>query len=386
MPAQPRFKTKYPGVSYVEGVSPVTGKPERVYYIRYRKDSRLIEEKAGRQFQDDMTPARAAGIRATRIRGLEKSNEETRLEEEAAKKAEDDRWAIARLWEEYKRMTPDLKGIITDENRFNIHITAPLGHKEPKELVPLDVDRLRLKTAKKHQQGTVKNVLELVRRIVNYGVKKQLCEGPSFKIELPTVHNCKTEDLTPEQLSALLAAIDEEPNIQAANFMRLVLFTGMRRGELFKLKWSHVDFDRGFINIIDPKGGPSQKIPLNASARDLLESHPRSASEYVFPGRHGGRRVDIKKQANRIKERAGLPKDFRALHGLRHVYASMLASSGEVDMYTLQKLLTHKSPMMTQRYAHLRDEALKRASELAGDIINQAVTVGGREQGLRLAQ
>jgi len=41
--------------------------------------------------------------------------------------------------------------------------------------------------------------------------------------------------------------------------------------------------------------------------------------------------------------------------GLRHVYASMLASSGQVDMYTLQKLLTHKSPAMTQRYAHLRD-------------------------------
>jgi integrase len=47
----------------------------------------------------------------------------------------------------------------------------------------------------------------------------------------------------------------------------------------------------------------------------------------------------------------------------------MLASSGQVDMYTLQKLLTHKSPQMTQRYAHLRDDALKRASELAGDII-----------------
>lgn len=79
--------------------------------------------------------------------------------------------------------------------------------------------------------------------------------------------------------------------------MRLVLFTGMRRGELFKLQWDHVDFDRGFINIINPKGGPSQKIPLNASARELLESHPRSESEYVFPGRDGGRRVDIKKQS-----------------------------------------------------------------------------------------
>ena len=49
---------------------------------------------------------------------------------------------------------------------------------------------------------------------------------------------------------------------------------------------------------------------------------------------------------NRITEKAGLPKDVRELHCLRHVYASMLASSGEVDMYTLQKLLTHKSPQM----------------------------------------
>ena len=76
---------------------------------------------------------------------------------------------------------------------------------------------------------------------------------------------------------------------------------------------------------------------------------------------------------NRIKKAAGLPKDFRPLHGLRHTYASMLASSGQVDLYTLQKLLTHKSAAMTQRYAHLRDDALRRASDLAGDLINQAM-------------
>ena len=51
----------------------------------------------------------------------------------------------------------------------------------------------------------------------------------------------------------------------------------------------------------------------------------------------------------------------------------MLASSGQVDMYTIQKLLTHKSPQMTRRYAHLRDETLKRSSNLVGDIINQTV-------------
>ena len=54
----------------------------------------------------------------------------------------------------------------------------------------------------------------------------------------------------------------------------------------------------------------------------------------------------------------------------------MLASSGEVDLYTLQKLLTHKTPAMTQRYAHLRDETLRRASDLAGDLINKVVVSG----------
>ena len=64
---------------------------------------------------------------------------------------------------------------------------------------------------------------------------------------------------------------------------------------------------------------------------------------------------------------------IRPLHGLRHVFESTLASSGKVDMYTLQKLLTHKSPIMIQNgYAHLRDDALKRASELAGRLIQGA--------------
>ena len=68
---------------------------------------------------------------------------------------------------------------------------------------------------------------------------------------------------------------------------------------------------------------------------------------------------------------AGLPEDFRPIHGLRHVFASALASSGQVDMYTLQKLLTHSDPKTTQRYAHLRDDALKNAADLAGKIFNE---------------
>jgi integrase len=379
MPSVSRIKTSYPGVYYIMGTSVATGKPERIYYIRYRKNGKMVEEKAGRQSQDDMTAARAAGIRAQRINGNQLPNRQQRELLRAAKEAEIQKWTIARLWEEYKAQKSDSKGLRVDGNRYSNHIESCFGPREPKDLIQLDVDRLRIKLLKTKKPQTVKHVLGLLQRIINFGTKRQLCSGPGFKIQTPRVHNIKTEDLTPEQLSQLLKAIDESENTQAANLMKLALFTGMRRGELFKLKWEDIDFHRGFISIRDPKGGPSQKIPLNDGARQILENHPRSDTCFVFPGRGGNQRTDINKQVNRIKEKAGVSKDFRALHGLRHVYASMLASSGQVDMYTLQKLLTHKSPIMTQRYAHLRDEALRRASNLAGDIISQAIN--GEDKG-----
>ena len=166
--------------------------------------------------------------------------------------------------------------------------------------------------------------------------------------------------------------------------MKLAMYTGMRRGELFKLQWKDVDFDRGFIRIRDPKGGPDQIIPLNNAARDLLNSHPKEDSPYVFPGQGGGQRVTIDMAVNRIKKRAKLPKDFRPLHGLRHFFASTAASSGEVDMYHLQRLLTHKSPVMTQRYAHLRDEALRRASGATVSKIDQAANGTNEEKVVNL--
>ncbi|MGA1842588.1 MAG: tyrosine-type recombinase/integrase [bacterium] len=387
-----RNETSYPGVFYREAQRLGGRGTEKVYYIVFKKSGKVYEEKVGRQFADNMTPARAAGIRAERIEGKRKSPKEIRVEEEAKKQAAKGRYTLNRLWEEYVINTPELRGGKIDKGRFLKYIKPMFGDKEPQELSPFEMDRFRVMLLKgkwKNPENnkiepskspeTVKHILELLRRIVNYGVKKRLCQGLNFKIEMPRVDNCKTEDLTPEQLSNLLKAIEEDPNQAAGNMMLMALYSGMRRGEMFNLKWEDIDFERGFIHIRDPKGGRDQTIPLNDATRELLQNHPRTAGPYVFPGRGGAKRTDIRHQVNRIKERAGLPKDFRALHGLRHTYASMLASSGQVDMYTLQKLLTHKSPLMTQRYAHLRDEALRKASNLAGDLIEQALKTDNKE-------
>lgn len=363
-----RFKTNYPGVIYIVGTALGRSGKEKIYYIRYRRDGKQVEEKIGRQYADDMTPARAAGIRAQRIEGKQQSNQAQR----DAKAEQAARWTIEKLWKEYsasKARGPNR----TDKCNWEKHLLPTFGKKEPSELVKLDTDRLRLKLLKEKTPQTVRHVMALLVRIIKYGIKNGYVKPLEFEIVLPKVDNEKTEDLTPGQLQALLGAIENTFYQTAATMMKLALYTGMRRGEIFKLRWQDLDFHRGFIHIVAPKGKKSLKIPMNQSARALLESIPSNDSEYLFPARGGGPRKDIAKDLRAIKEQAGLPEDFRPMHGLRHVYATMLASSGKVDMYTLQKLMTHKSPQMTQRYAHFRDEALKRAAEQVDEIFKEAI-------------
>jgi len=372
-----RIKTNYPGVFYREAQRITGPGMERVYYVVFKKAGKVLEEKVGRQYVDAMTPARAARIRAERIEGKRLSKKQER--EKAKREAETIKWTIDRLWEEYKSQRAETKGLSIDEYRYKKYLKPNFEKTEPKDLSQFEVDKLRLKTMKVLSDQSKRHVLALLRRIINFGVRKNLCEPLLFTLEMPSVENQKTEDLTDKQLAALLKAIDEEKNVQIANLMRMALLTGMRRGELFRLQWRDINFHRGFINIRNPKGGQDQRIPLNDAARNLLKNHIRTESEFVFPGRGGQQRTTISASANDIKTKAGLPKDFRPLHGLRHVYASMLASSGQVDMYTLQKLLTHKSPIMTQRYAHLRDSALRNAANLAGTLIEKIATKGKKD-------
>ncbi len=373
MPAKKRIKTQYPGVYYVESTAIGSNRRDKIYYIMYRRDGKLIEKKAGRQSQDNMTPYKAANIRNNKIENVKKDKEEHR-EVITMKISHQSRWTIDRLWEEYEAMRDSTRSSSVDKSRYKTYLKTPLGNKELKNLVPLDIDRLRKKYFKKKSPQTVKHILGLIKRLHYFSIKRNLAPGLSFAIKMPIVNNKKTEALSPEQIAYLLHTIDESKLIIPGAMMKTALFTGMRRGEMFKLRWKDIDAEHSLIFIRDLKGRISQKIPLNEATRQIFTALPRT-SKYVFPGRSGRQRITVTREVNAIKHAAGLPKDFRPLHGLRHTYASMLASSGKVDMYTLQKLLTHKSPQMTQRYAHLRDETFQKAADLAGTIISQALEI-----------
>jgi len=372
------IKTDYPGV-YYRLSKRIGGKgTEKVFYYTYKKDGKKVWEKAGREHADDMTPARASTKRGLRIEGKIPSPKEEREKKKAQKLAAAGKWTIQKLWDEYAKQKEDGKAFRTDKGRYELYLKEPFGGKDPEKIIQLDVDRVRVRLRKKKSPQTVKHVLALLKRIIKFGTDRGLCSPPGFAIQLPKVDNRKTEFLAADEIKRLLESIEKDTHPQAGPMMLMALYTGMRRGELFKLRWTDIDTENGFITIREPKGGRSQKIPLNEGARAVLDKLHRGKSPYVFAGREGKQRVDINKALNAIKKAAKLPADFRPLHGLRHHFASMLASSGAVDLYTLQKLLTHKDHRMTERYAHLHDDTLKKAAGVASDIIGQ--TMNGKEE------
>lgn len=391
-----RVKTEYPGVVYIESTSK-TGKTEKIFYILYRKEGKQVEEKVGRSIRDNMTAAKAARIRVDRIEGRQPTNNERRAAERATKEAEAGRWTIKRIFDAYAAAHPSQVSLKSWSSLFLAHIEPAMGDKEPSELVTLDVERLRLLVSKKKHARTgkplsaqtVKHVLSLLKRIVKWAADTdKIPPAVHLRFKMPSVDNLVTETMSPDQARAYFQALDEELDQDAAAYFRVMMMTGIRKTALLSLKWEDVDFERGFLTLrgASAKSGRTQTIPVAPEVLEVLKDIPRTESPYIWPGRNGGHRVDFQSMARRLRDRAGLPKTFRPCHGLRHAYASWLASSGQVDLYTLQRLLTHGSAAMTARYAHLADDALKRAAAVAGGILDLArdqddkiAHIGGKE-------
>jgi integrase len=377
---------RYPGVYTIVGKDPGTGKPERIYYLKYRRaDGKTIEEKAGRA-SEGWTTKKASDALVMRRKGLEPTNEEKRQAADAEKK----RMTVDKLAEYYFKHRPRQKSQISDKAKFNLHIKPELGTKIPEEIDPLSLDRFRASLGKKKSNRggnlsptTVRHTMALLRAIINFGVSRNLTEGTRKKVPVPPMPaNMKTEDLTPAELDRLKTALDAEADQDAADIVRLVMLTGARRAEVMKIQWADVDTSRGVWILRDRKDGRTSGFPLPAPAVEILKKRDamRGDSPSVFPGPgEDGHVVDPRAAFDRIRKAAKLPAGFRLLHGLRHHYASALVSSG-VDLFVVSKLLGHATPDLTaKRYAHLRPGVMAEAAELAGRIIGTAAAEPAKE-------
>lgn len=145
------------------------------------------------------------------------------------------------------------------------------------------------------------------------------------------------------------------------------MFTGLRRGELFALKWEDISFANRYLTVkaTSAKSKKSRVVPLNDTVFAILSEWRKQnpTAIHVFISKQDRPLTDIKKPWLRLVEQAGL-KDFN-FHDLRHHFASKLVMAG-VDLNTVRELLGHSDLKMTLRYAHLAPEHKAAAVNLIG--------------------
>ena len=226
--------------------------------------------------------------------------------------------------------------------------------------------------------GGANRTLDLLRRILNHAIACGHLQTNPTRGMKRNPRPRLTRFLSREEIRRLHRTLDRDADTRPsrtrqADIIRLLLLTGCRKSEIMNLRWQDVDGDT--LNLGDAKTGP-RRVFLSASARAILERQPRSESAWVFPSP-----ADPKRPLSRnlplwlsVRMEAGI-EDVR-LHDLRHTFASHAVLQG-IPLPVVSRLLGHKHPSMTLRYAHVADREIEAAAERIGAAIARALD--GRE-------
>lgn len=252
---------------------------------------------------------------------------------------------------------------------FKRHVVKDLrevfGDKRLSEIIYLELETYRnrrkdtpTKAGKPRTDASVNRDMAILGHMLSKAVEWGMLETSPFKKGKRLMfkeNNHRLRFLTDAEVEALLRACS--PHLRP--IVEVALLTGMRRGELFGLKWEQIR--NGFIYLTETKSGKARQIPINDRLAEVFKEVRRGnqlKSPYVFCGPDGKRFFEVKRSFASACRRAGL-EDFR-FHDLRHTFASHLVMNG-VGLKAVQELLGHADIKMTMRYAHLSQAHLKEA-------------------------
>lgn len=158
-----------------------------------------------------------------------------------------------------------------------------------------------------------------------------------------------------------------ESDPRAVVAIRLLIFTGCRSAEILGLRWQDVDIERRCLHLPDSKTG-KRTVLLNSAAVAILEGLKQAKTEvFVIPGdKPGTHRRSLQAVWERIRQEAEIP-DVR-IHDLRHTFASFGVNGGQ-NLAVVGRLLGHSKITTTQRYAHLADDPIRKATERIGEAL-----------------
>jgi integrase len=250
------------------------------------------------------------------------------------------------------------------------HLTKSLGYMRVADVGRLDLARLRdEKLEAGLSKATVKLVLAYSSRMWTWARTEGLItvSNPVALVDKPSVAG--------QAMDFNFLALDEADRFlswargnQATEYpvYATALYTGMRMGEMWGLRWTDCDLDRGLLTVrrsyrMAPKSGKPRAVPINPALLPILRQWrndcPASDEALAFPTARGFMRQ--KDRDYGFKDAlAGAKCHAIGFHGLRHTFASHFMMSGG-NILTLQKLLGHSSVAVTMKYAHLAPDFMR---------------------------
>ena len=259
------------------------------------------------------------------------------------------------------------RSVAGDMSKLRLHLLPRFGH------LPLDAIRFRviqsyhaqIKTS--HCAATANRHLSLLSKMFSCAVQWELLtHNPCKGIAKFTENNGGQRFLTVDEIRRLFG----DRTDLTVMALKCLLLTGMRKNEVLRGQWQHVDLERGMWFVPHTKNGKSHTVILNDEAKALLSDLPKT-SIWVFPSRDPNKPlVEIRRCLQQLAKEAGIPP--LRVHDLRHSFASLCAQSG-VPLLQIKSLLNHASLTTTQRYAHLTNNDLLLATQTVSHAVAKAL-------------
>ena len=297
-------------------------------------------------------------------------------------------------------------------------INKAIGHIKLKDLQPIHLnafyrnlaeDGVNLK-AKRDEKGNIiangklspKTIVEhhrVISKLLSTAVKwNYINDNIAKRADPPKVPQKDIEFLNEDETKEMLYSLQSEP-LSYRTMIMLLIYTGMRRGELFGLEWKDIDFENGYLNIVrtsqyignktlitkEPKTKSSRRcMKISQSLVDLLKEYRAFQSEQRLKTGSEWHNTDrlftqwnglpmypdsLTKWFSNFLKRHNLRQV--TLHSLRHTNATLLIAEG-TDIRTVSSRLGHSNTATTLNiYTHV----LKSKDSEAADVLNTVLAI-----------
>lgn len=265
------------------------------------------------------------------------------------------------------------------------------GDSKPEDITPDEVSAyLRYLAGRGYSQRTMSMEFAILNMVFDYAIVKGYAStNPCGPVKLPSgLPKAKRDMPTEEQLEAVKKGVKEPFGL----FPYMLLYTGMRRGELLALRWEDIDLEAGVIHVTksvyfagsasivkEPKTESGKRVVVLLDA--LREVLPEPGAGYVFGGEKPLTDYQFRSAWGNWAKAVGLgPGGMKGTdvtpHQLRHAFATILydAGVGEVDTMSI---MGHSSIKVTREiYTHIRQERMEKTAEQINSFLRQEVSKG----------